>query len=100
MAQCDNQRQEFEGSFIDLKNMKANVGLLTWPFTAEVDSICVNIQLELINLQVDHTLKETYCECHVMVHILMRNVVISNLLMQKYYHYLAQHIFVSKGFCA
>ena len=38
--------------------MEPKFDLLTTPFTAEVDSVPVNVQLELIDLQADSTLRE------------------------------------------
>ena len=60
MAQCNALRQEFERRFTDFRDMEPKFDLLTTPFTAEVDSVPVNVQLELINLQADGTLPERF----------------------------------------
>ena len=59
MAQCNALRQEFE-RFTDFRDMEPKFDLLTTPFTAEVDSVPVNLQLELIDLQGDGTLRERF----------------------------------------
>ena len=60
MAQCNALRQEFERRFTDFRDMEPKFDLLTTPFTAEVDSVPVNVQLELIDLQADGTLRERF----------------------------------------
>jgi len=99
MAQCNALRQEFERRFTDFRDMEPKFDLLTTPFTAEVDSVPVNLQLELIDLQGDGTLRErfrTVSLAEFYGSLSDENLKISNILLQQCYHYLAQHTFASK----
>ena len=58
--QVNALREEFERRFTDFKKMEPVFNLLISPFTAQVDSTPGDIQLELIDLQIDHTLRETF----------------------------------------
>ena len=53
-------REEFERSFSNLKRIKPEFNLLTFPFTINVNSAPKNIQMEVIDLQTDSSLKESF----------------------------------------
>ena len=48
---------ELTRRFQDFKKVEPDLNLISFPFSAEIDTVPENLQLELIDLQSNHTLK-------------------------------------------
>ena len=53
-------KAEFARRFADFKSMKDQFTLLKCPFSFDIEEASTDLQLELIDLQADHTLKEGF----------------------------------------
>ena len=53
-------KAEFTRRFADFKSMKDQFSLLKCPFSFDIEETSTNLQLKLIDLQADHTLKEGF----------------------------------------
>ena len=53
-------KAEFARRFADFKYMKDQFNLLKCPFLFDIEKASTDLQLELIDLQADHTLKEGF----------------------------------------
>ena len=53
-------KAEFARRFADFKSMKDQFNLLKCPFSFDIEETSTDLQLELIDLQADHTLKEGF----------------------------------------
>ena len=53
-------KAEFSRQFADFKSMKDQFNLLKCPFSFDIEEASTDLQLELIDLQADHTLKEGF----------------------------------------
>ena len=53
-------KAEFAKRFADFKSMKDQFNLLKCPFSFDIEEASTDLQLELIDLQADHTLKEGF----------------------------------------
>ncbi|XP_037780254.1 general transcription factor II-I repeat domain-containing protein 2B-like [Penaeus monodon] len=58
--QLKSLTEEFERRFEDFRQNDLKFNLLTSPFSADVDAASDELQLELIDIQSDHSLKETF----------------------------------------
>jgi len=59
-VQLDNLAVEFERRLQDFKNLEPQFNIFSSPFTTEVDSAPEDIQLELLNLEANHDLREKF----------------------------------------